>query len=206
MFEGLLGNKARAFLFVIGAISIWLIWSLEPMLSNEPIRFQAAGSIIVAWSIFSFGRDKILREKSISTTENNAIISEISRLRNHLEFSESLAENTANSHTLQHYQLLKSLGMTYPTISDLDQEIKILEDLLADKEHHSQQYEALKVAHNSSIHAIKRSKIVRKEQEPWIRLLTKLELFFAIFGTLQWGYGNVWIEILHNEIVSNLPN
>ena len=201
MFEEWFGHKLRAFLFLLSSTGIWLVWCLGPLLANEPSRFQATGSIIVAWGIFSFGRNKIKREKSIAMTEKNELVSAIEYIRQQLSFHESLATNTANVHTLQHYQLLETLGMNYENGPDLEKEIAHFEKLTGDHSNHNRLHAELLAKQKTALNDATRMKSVRSEQQPWVQLLTKLELFFVIFGTLQWGYGDVWVELLHNELI-----
>lgn len=194
-----LGLKARIVGFVALTICIWLAWSLPPILAKNPEAFQAAGSIIVAWSILFYARDRSSREKLIQQHRHNAMILVANRLDARIEFADSLANNTADMHTLAYAKVLKKLGLQDSELGNTDQIIDNLEASYREAEEptskHSQLYQKLVTAETEATAAIELMTSEESVQSPWVRLLYNVELLFAAFGTLQWGYGNQWLEL-----------
>ena len=85
MFEKL-PHIVSASLFSICAIGIWAVWSLPAFLQNNPADFQASGSIIVAYAIYSYGRDRTSRERAVAKSQENALISSHNMILKRLEF------------------------------------------------------------------------------------------------------------------------
>ena len=206
MFEGGFSHRSRAFFFSFAALGFWLIWCLDPLLNNKPESFQAAGSIIVAWGIYSYGRERSTREKILNSINTGAIISAVNRVSAAQEFHESVAENTANIHLLNHYRLIKSLGMKAPEVGDLNSAIAKLEAILANRERHDELYDKFVKMHDVVLEDTNQMRSARDGHEPWVKFLTKLELYFVLFGTLQWGYGNLWVETLHEDLLPYFIN
>jgi hypothetical protein len=201
------GNfRTKAYTVTFLAVAFWLVWCLDPLLNNKPERFQAAGSIMVAWGIYRFGKERLTREKILNSANAGAIISAINRLSAAQSFHESLAENTANMHSLNHYKLMKQLRVKSQHIDDIDSAIEELEARLSDRTKHDELYDKFVSLHNDVTDAVDEKSVARNRHEPWVGYLASLELYFVIFGTLQWGYGNFWVETLHQGLIPYFVN
>lgn len=186
----------RASFSSIIAIFIWAIWSLPSLIENRPVDFQASGSIIVAWAIFSYGRDRAKREKAISNAQTNAMVSAHNYLHAELEFSKSLSHNTSNMHSLSHLKILQALGMQDSNVKDTEEAIKSLELEAADQFEHNSLFAKLQVASKKAEDDLKMATNMNIEQGKWVGHITRVELVFAIIGTLQWGYGDRWVTAI----------
>ena len=142
MFEKL-PHIVSASLFSICAIGIWAVWSLPAFLQNNPADFQASGSIIVAYAIYSYGRDRTSRERAVAKSQENALISSHNMILKRLEFQESLAENTSNMHSLSYLKLCKALGLRDDAVGDQDAAISVLEQNMREYMEHYTLYDKL---------------------------------------------------------------
>jgi hypothetical protein len=116
------------------------------------------------------------------------------RLDARIEFADSLANNTADMHTLAYAKVLKKLDLQDSELGNTDKIIENLEASYREAQEptskHSQLYQKLVTAETEATAAIELMKSEESVQSPWVRLLYIVELLFAVFGTLQWGYGN----------------
>tara|TARA_R100000365_G_C2734282_1_gene63922 strand:+ start:826 stop:1248 length:423 start_codon:yes stop_codon:yes gene_type:complete len=138
----------------------------------------------------------------IELSQQNALIDTINRVDTELKFHASLAHNTANHQTLAYLKVLKKLGLNDSGVSDTGKEIAALEALLKDQREHESIHESLVQASTQAKETVERLGSMSNVQQPWARFLGKMELAFVIVGTLQWGYGNIWVETLHKELLS----
>ncbi len=112
------------------------------------------------------------------------------------EYDASLAENTANVHMLNHLQLLRTLGLRDTNIPDIDLEVSKLKQLTEDRTEHNKIYKNLVDKSEQVKKSQEASDRVSNVQGKWAKRVGRVELWFVIFGTLQWGYGNKWVETL----------
>ena len=81
-------------------------------------------------------------------------------------------------------------------VGDQDAAISVLEQNMREYMEHYSLYDKLVNAYE---HAEEDRKLAIKTsdlQSKWITIIGTIELWFLIFGTLQWGYGDRWIRIL----------
>lgn len=191
----------RKFLFILIALIIWAIWSLGPLLNNNPADFQAAGSIIVAWAIVFYGRERVSREKIRGIYQSNALFSSIKYLETRQQMHEKIAENTANRDALCHFRLLETLGLKDTAVPDQLLAIRELEMLAKDDTENEKLYRDFRSAQERS-HAYRNEWNEHEERhEPWLRVIARLETVAVVFGTLQWGYGDRWVKMIHDTTI-----
>jgi len=195
-----LGHRTRAALFIIVTVFIWCSFSLVPLLENNPDSFQAAGSIIVAWAVIFYVRNRTSRERQISLAQRDAMICSFNRQEAFREFADSLANNTANMFSLSYLTLLRTLGLQDEFISDMDKEIANLRTAQSETKAHDKLYDRMLEANDRSNQANATWMDFEKSQQPWTTLLGRVELVFIVVGTIQWGYGNHWVVALHSYI------
>tara|TARA_Y100000815_G_C13303217_1_gene485424 strand:+ start:783 stop:1436 length:654 start_codon:yes stop_codon:yes gene_type:complete len=189
-------QRLKTFLFVLCSFAIWCNFCLAALLSNDPSGFQTSGTIIIAWGVFWYGRDRVAFEKSIQATQRNQLFSAVNHLNARLDYHESLTENTQNQNTLSHLKLLKVLNIKDQMGRTPDADIASLEELLSDQTRHDNIFEKLRketelVASDKEI-----AKQLNFSQSHWEKVSGRVELWFIIIGTLQSGYGDQFVTIL----------
>ncbi|MEM7318066.1 MAG: hypothetical protein AAF408_03490 [Pseudomonadota bacterium] len=185
-----LALPTRAFLFVVTTIGIWCIWCLGPLLSGDEKAFQAAGSIIVAWAVASWGADRGSRQRIISKYQENAFVSAINAQEAKMRLHEKLSHDTADMHSLSYFKLLRTLGLKDEAVDNQDKAIAELEVAQRDRSETKKLHQEAEFAVKNQIKANREWQLVNSEEEPWVRLLLRIELFFVVLGTIQWGYGD----------------
>ncbi|WP_424942320.1 hypothetical protein [Aliiroseovarius crassostreae] len=187
----------RISLFFLVALFIWAIWSLEPLLKNNPADFQAAGSIVVAWAILFYGRDRLARENAIHSSNKALLVAAHNSIEARLELHKSIAENTQNMNMMAYAKLIRLLGIRDSELGCNDEAIERLELTVNDTKKHIELHEAAVDADGELSKQLELSNDVESTQKPWTKLLYRAELGFAVFGTLQWGYGDKWVGAAH---------
>lgn len=193
-----IGEALRVSAFFLIALSIWAIWSVNPFFSNNPTDFQAAGSIIVAWAIFFYGRDRLFRENAINASHKALFVAAYNSVNARLAFHQSLAENTQNMNSLAYAKLLKMLGIKDQDLGDNDDAIEDLERSLQETEQHYQLGQNSRDADVELERQLSLSDETELVQGKWTRILYVVELAMVVFGTIQWGYGDRWVVATHN--------
>lgn len=189
-------HKIRATLFFISFVAIWSVWSLPPLIANQPEEFQAAGSIIVAWGILFLIPQRVRHESTIRVAEEIAIVSLIERLEAHRKISDSKTELTFDLHMAQIAQLSKHVGAPNLIGPETDEEIgalsKSIQERTGGRTHMPPPKEDA-----TAQRSLDQLRSIRSNFNPWLKLLWRIELGFMAFGTLQWGYGNQWVGPIH---------
>ena len=192
-----LAETLRISVFFLVAFSIWATWSIAPFFQNRPADFQAAGSIVVAWAIFFYGKDRLFRENAIHSSNKALFTAAHNSLNARLEFHRSLAENTQNMNSLAYARLLRVLGLRDEELGDNDKAIQNLEATSEETEAHYKLGEDARRADMELEKQIGRSNEMEEVQGKWTKIVYIAELGLVIFGTIQWGYGDRWVEAVH---------
>lgn len=107
-------------------------------------------------------------------------------------------------HTLSYLKVLRKLGLQDTEAGNTEQTISELEERWNDQVGHTKLHAKLGLETKRASKAGRYLEELVGVQEPWARFLGCVELWFIIFGTIQWGYGNKWVEILHSTEVKEL--
>lgn len=202
MFKKILG-KIRAFLFVITAFAFWALFSLEALLENKPLDFQAAGSLVVCIAIFQYGLQKIKGTEYLANVNDTMVFTTLSYLRSRFEFTDSLTKNTFNLRELNRANLIKKLdlGASY---EDVDEKIEELENFFENLADHESKHQKMIARERAMLDAHAVWERNNNQQRSWAKLSGNIELALLIFGTLQWGYGDRWVRAIFAD--PNLSN
>ena len=199
MFEKAM-ERLRVSAYFLIAFFIWAIWSIEPFFANRPQDFQAAGSIIVAWAIFFYGRNRLIREDAIHASNKQLFVASHNFLITHLELHQSKADNTANMNSLSYARLLKMFGLKDREMGDTDEAIEALKRSVDNLEKHTQLVENARAADAALTDSIEFNQKTEGAETTWAKIIYRVELGLVIFGTLQWGYGDRWVNSFHKNL------
>jgi hypothetical protein len=187
----------RATMAILLYVAIWSNFSLPALLRNDPFAFQAAGSIIVAWAIITIGRERFQSEESLQNAQYGSIVSALNRLEKHREVNEERLSTTFDLHLFYISQNADKLGIPNPnnlSRDDMRAWAMDLNKILYEKSGPVQIEEDQLV--KDSLDYLKE---VRETTGVWVKLQRRVEIVFLVFGTLQWGYGNKFVEAIYSN-------
>ena len=179
---------------------IWAIFSLGHLMANEPEAFQAAGSIVVAFAVFTLARSRVSYESALRRSQEIFIAAYLKKLDEQRKINEQRTENTFRMHALQIAQM--SMHLNVPSIvgpsnaEELRREEEELQQLFANGSHFPPIEAVSELGKAQTQLETNVSNL-----EPWANFIWKLEVFFIILGTLQWGYGNFWVTFIHEQVI-----
>lgn len=190
---------SRHAVFSASAALIWLIFSLPPLILNNPDAFQASGSIIVAWAVLFYARDRARRENEIVKAQRQQLVAILDEHDAWGDYHAVKSKIEFQEHELRHLKLLKSLGHAASGETGVAEQIAELEADLADRSALEKLRIRREAKDREAKDAAKRAEATARHQGPAAKLLSRLELVLIVYGTLQWGYGDKWVGLVHGS-------
>lgn len=181
----------KQLLYTLSFFTIWAVVCVPKIWLEDETRFQAAGSLVVAYTIAILVTRRAAYDRSLALSQEVAVTTALNRIEAHRKISEIRSDNTADLHAVQLVQISNHIGVPCPIGPQNETELRELgQDL--EKRLAAESFPPPK-EDQAFVKAIDQLKEKRTALETWVSFMWKLEVFFLVFGTLQWGYGDQWL-------------
>jgi len=191
----------RRLILTLLAALVWLVWCLPPLIGNRPDDFQASGSVIVLLAVLIYARERVRRENEVFDAQRLQIVSMLEQHDSWGDFHASQTKRDTIENDIKILRLRSAMKLSKDEHQEIDQRIEKLSiDLSDGAERHGQLEKKFEVSHAASMKANVASEETVRLQTPNAKAVEKLELALIAYGTLQWGYGDRWVEYLLSTI------
>ena len=188
----------RRWILITLAAVVWLTLCLPPLIVNKPEAFQASGSIIVVLAILIYARERARRENVVTQAQRSQIVAMLEEHDKWGSYHESRAIRSSMENEVQLLNVRRSIEHDAKEQAQLRERIVSLQQALDENaKTHADLYAQMQQSHASWIDVHKDAEEVVQVQAPAAKTVERLEIFLIVFGTLQWGYGDRWVEYLH---------
>lgn len=195
-----LSENTRQTLFAMSPIVMFGTLSAQLWLGNEADWFARLGSLIVAWALIGLSMRREKYSNYIWRIERDRIFRVINLQVDKQDLRDESLHLTFDLHASQIAQIGKELGKPNPFVENDDKAIK---DFCLDVEKRRkearwpEESSALMQALNDA------DSDFRKEFSKfsaWRTFVWRFEVLLIIWGTLQWGYGDLAVTWYHSKV------
>ncbi|KJZ20685.1 hypothetical protein [Loktanella sp. S4079] len=174
----------------------WL--SVQLILANEPDWFARLGSLIVAWAIFYLSRSQSTFNTVNQKWEHQRTQSHLVYLRKQFEADRQALELTFDIHACQHAQIAQVLQVPNPFCeNDAEKVESFCRDVQKRLEENSGE-NPLSDLSNILNQFEERYARSHESNTIWLKTIWWTEFTLLIWGTIQWGYGDLLVDWIHS--------
>lgn len=194
-----LTSQHRRIILIILAMLVWLAWCLPSLLANLPDAFQASGSVIVVMAVVIYARERSKRESEVTQAQRRQIVAMLNEHDHWGSFHESRVSRSALKNEIQLLELRRLMSSGESAIKSVDDRIaSVQQELIDTSDKHARLHENMQQSHANWVKINSDAEDIVLRQAPTAKAMEKLEIFLVALGTLQWGYGDRWVEMFHN--------
>ena len=167
--------------------------SAQLFLANEAEWFARFGSLIVAWALLNITRSRENYSRYLTNVEQNRNIRNHNHLTRKLELVGDSMSLTFDLHATQIAQINRKLGQDNPFVENSPEAIEAfgrdVEERLesapwvAESLEMNSDFRDSEAGHQNDI----------KLYSKWIKFTWSLEVTLILWGTIQWGYGDLLV-------------
>ena len=190
-------ENTRQVLFAAAPMVFFGILSFQLFSSGHAEYFSRLGSLILVWAIInlSFRREEFAT--ALFEAERNRLVAHNNRLVEKLDLMQQSLHRTFNLHAAQIAKLSQIVYTPNPFIEDDPSKIDAFyEEVCASI--NDTEWQKIALDNHQSNEKIEREyNDARSRLSGWNRFIFKAEMLLIIWGTIQWGYGDLFVEALH---------
>lgn len=191
--------KHRRLVLTFLAVGVWTAWCLPPLLQNQPEAFQASGSVIVIMAVLIYARERARRESEVVGAQRAQIVAILDDHETWGDYYSSQLRRKETETDLKFLQLRQAIEKGKVGKAALKKQATQLEYQLAESAKlHGQYFRKMELSHKASKKTYESTERTVRLLAPAAKAFERLELALVAFGTLQWGYGDHWVEYLHS--------
>jgi hypothetical protein len=173
------------------------IISVNLLISGNDEFFSRLGSAIIAWAVFNLTLRRDAFASALFEVERNRLVAHNNRQISQFDLMQESLNRTFDLHAAHSAQVAMKLGMPNPFVES--DPIKVREFCeRVDRNLNDPDWE------ERAQEVISRNGEIEKEYAReksrlggWTRLIFKAEAVLIIWGTLQWGYGDLLVKSFH---------
>lgn len=191
------GENTKQVLFATIPLAFFGLWSIRLFLDGEDDWFSRLGSLIVAWALVNLAVRREKYSQHLWKTERGRIISILNSQTKAQDMLQESLSRTFNLHASQIAQLNHSHGQDNPFVENTPEAIQ---KFCRDVENEIKEPANANVSEILISEASKREKTYQEElwrYTGWGKLLWRLEVLLILWGTIQWGYGDLLVKWWH---------
>ena len=191
--KAFLSENTKQLLFAAIILSYFGWVSVDLFLSGEALWFSRLGSAIVAWAIINIGVSREKYSAYLWTIERQRIVNNLNKQTKLHEMSGDSISLTFDLHATQIAQISHHVGLPNSFVENESNKIK---EFCFDVERRME--EAPWVEKSKEL--LREFRELEKEYRNkiklytrWQKLFWRLEVVLLVWGTIQWGYGDLLV-------------
>ena len=191
-------NQLRPILFSAIPFMFFGLVSLNLALTNEPSWFSRLGSVMIIWAVGSLSVQREQHASAAARWERHRVTAHLNQMRQLDRMRQESLDLTFDIHATQIAQIATRVGLPNPFVEGDPQK---LENFCKDVQRRMQ---ASTVSQRSKeavdgLRAIEDDYLnSMRDIDKWSRKIWRIEVVLLLWGTLQWGYGDLFIQWLHS--------
>ena len=192
-------DTTRQVLFYSMPFAIFLFWSWTLLVENKASDFSRLGSLVTAWAIINLSVRREQYAEAVSNWGTNRTLKHLNQIRELDEMREESLHLTFDLHATQIVQICHRLGLPNAFVENEAEKIRSFCDNVQERltKGDAPQRSTMAIEKLREFEASYNARVPTYER--WRKITWRLEITLIILGTVQWGYGDIFVSWYHSN-------